>query len=417
MKAKNISFVAVAGITAVAFSAFAISSLSNSKNEYIKNVASDTITLNVTSMTSTSLTLSNGYTVPIVSDGFTDGDASNLCSISAGGYFRLSDFEDHIRGIHNISVTTTGCYVQIVRCVYDYQNDVVITDNNGWGDAAQNPTADYSLAPIDFFEIYVSGGSGSSWIKSISVELDKNCSTSLYTFSAEFVPDWSGKTADNPADIYIVGTSELIDGTTSDDWPHAKMTYDSVSGKYSFSRDVNPGYYEYSFYAVAKGESFSWTNHCVEGDQSITINDDFSDTTTYSWSKEPGYVSPTSWSITFNLTFTDSSNASGAGLMYREGSEWVFDGTYVSNLTYVSGYTYSYTFESDVSEFYFGFKTWGSSWTNSRIETSTAWAGWSLTIDDLDTSTAEVNVTVADVNAGSTGYVGTIVSTTNCTVA
>lgn len=316
MKAKNISFIAVAGITTVAFSAFAISSLSNNKNEYIKNVASDTITLNVTSMTSTSLTLSNGYTVPIVSNGFTDGDESNLCSMTAGGYFRTSDLTNHIRGIHSISVTTAGCYVQIVRCVYDYEKDTVITDASGWGAEAQNPTADYSSAPIDFFEIYVAGESGNTWIKSISIDLDKNCSTSSYTFEAEFAPDWSGKTAENPADVYIAGTSELINGSTSANWAYTKMTYDSVSGKYSFSRAVEPGSYVYAFYAVANGGSFDWTGKAIEGDQTKVINDDYLDSNSYSWASEPGYVAPTSYSITFVLNLGWDNNLDWVGLQY-----------------------------------------------------------------------------------------------------
>ena len=193
------------------------------------------------------------------------------------------------------------------------------------------------------------------------------------------------------------------------------MTYDSVSGKYSFSRDVAPGYYVYSFYAVANGESFSWTNCCAEDDQSITINDDFSDTAIYSWSKEPGYVSPTSWSITFNLTFTGSSNPETVGLKYKIADKWFNNGTYESMAK--TSDVYSYTLTIDESTFYFGFTAWASAWSgDARIETSTEWAGWSLEIDDLEISTAEVNVTVANVTAA-TGYVGTIVSTTNCTVA
>ena len=70
----------------------------------------------VVDVTSTSITLSNNYSVAATTSGFTDG---NLFSLANDGYIRNTE---PIRGITSIYVTygTGSGYAKIVPCYYDY---------------------------------------------------------------------------------------------------------------------------------------------------------------------------------------------------------------------------------------------------------------------------------------------------------
>ena len=227
----------------------------------------------VTDVTSISLTMSNDVTIAASSFNFTDG---NLFSLSNGGYFRT---EEPIRGITSIEIgyAEGSGWAKIVPIYYDFENDELTTLKDSWPDASTS--ADFSSSPIDYFELY-NGNDNSITITSISITY--SCSTASYSFTASFTPNWNNKTAENHAEVYIVGTQELVpDGDSQGGWYSTKMSYVSGTYVYNAPNKLVNGYYAYTFVAVENGQSYGW-NPCIEGTVNLLVGENIVDTTTSS---------------------------------------------------------------------------------------------------------------------------------------
>ena len=319
----------------------------------------------VTNVTSSSLTMSNHYSVEIESSGYTSG---GLFSLSSLGYIRNSE---PIRGITEITLTygTGSGWAKIVPCYYDYENDQV-SPSDSWPDPSEN--ADFSSAPIDYFEIYNPNENKSITITSMTIAY--GCSTETYTFSVSFTPDWNDKTAPEHADIYIAGTQELIsDGTSSGGWNYKKLTYNNGTYSYNALGYLPQGKYSYSFYASKNGEAINWSNECANGTQNITLTSNYLDNTSYSWEREPG--SATTYTLNILLYETDSGAwATWRGFNYSTTSSGIASGSWGANLSWdsksgnVDQYSKNgFTFESTSTTVYIALKV-GMSDGSSSID-------------------------------------------------
>ena len=128
----------------------------------------------VTDVTSTSITLSNNYSLSAKTSGFTDG---SLFTLASKGYIRNTE---PIRGITSIEVTygAGSAYAKIVPCFYDYENDEVIPTSEELPSASTS--ASFIGSPIDYFEIY-NDNNNSIVIESIVISY--TCMTPSYTFT------------------------------------------------------------------------------------------------------------------------------------------------------------------------------------------------------------------------------------------
>ena len=297
--------------------------VSNITFSFVKSVLE---TKTITDVTSTSMTLSNHYSVSAESSGFTDG---SLFSLSKDGYIRNTE---PIRGIESITLTygAGSGYAKIVPCYYDYENDAVVPTEETWPDASTS--GDFSSSPIDYFEIF---NANSSAITITSISIDYGCSTATYSFDVSFTPDWNGSTAEDPADIYIAGTSELInDGTSAGSWKWKKMTFSA--GTYSYSSTVSTGKYVYALYASKNGQAINWSNKASESDITVVIDDDYTDNTSYSWDKEPGSATTYTLNINYYETASGAWTQDWIGFTYSTSNSGISSGDWGANLTWIS---------------------------------------------------------------------------------
>lgn len=261
----------------------------------------------VVSMTASSLTLDNHHDVSLTSSGLTTGDG--LCKLAKDGlFYNVSN----IRGIESVTVVTEG-WVKIVAGEYDFEQNKPVFDGT-WPDA-ETGTIVKNLGGVDFFQVYASA---ESVITSMTIQY--SCLSETHDFTVSFSPDWNGKTAEAPADVYIVGTSELVSGTTEEGWTHAKMTYNA--GTYSFNvNGLERGIYKYTFCAVEHDAAYAWSP-CDEEQVTLDLTADHNDTTARTWSQEPGYVPATAY--TLNLTVKTTGTPTSFGNMqfvYKVGSD------------------------------------------------------------------------------------------------
>ncbi len=386
---------------AMAFSLFAFLGLK--KTETLYSGASNE--KSVTDVTSTSITLSNNYSLSAKSEGLTDG---SLFSLSENGYIRNTE---PIRGITSITVTySSSSKAKIVPCYYDYESDAVVPTTEDWPEAST--TANFASSPIDYFELY---NANNDAITITSIVIGYSCSTSLYTFNASFIPDWNGHEALEHADIYIAGTPELIsDGTSGGGWNYKKMTYNAGTYSYTAPNYLPTGIYQYSFYAIKNGNAFSWSNQTTDGSVTIELDSNISDTHSYEWEREPG----SAVTYTLNIEFYETDSGAWAtwrGFNYSTSNSGISSGNWGADLTWVSKtdgvnkYTVSgFEVESASSTIYVAIKCGVTNDSNTQDPT---YIGLSTTnafaisyAGGATTATLTVNMTLSTV---STAYAAT----------
>ncbi len=388
----------------------------NVSSNYLRSRASNA--KSVVSISSSSLTMSNNYSVATETSGFTSG---SLFSLSPEGYIKNTE---PIRGITSIELVygEGSPWAKIVPCYKDFENSGnIVTTTDTWPDASES--ADFSSSPIDYFEIYNQEEEDDVVITAMYITY--GCSTSSYTFNVSFSPDWNSKTADNPADIYIAGSAELIsDGTASSGtWKYKKLSY--LNGTYSYSSPsaLETGKYKYAFYTVENGGTFNWSNKSNEGDVSLILDSNINDTTSYSWSNEPGYVSPTSYSleITINLGTNDEINY--LELNYQKSSNKNME-LYTGDMTKTTiGYNWddlsasSNTFtvsnidQDEALYFFFKMYDWGVS-DNVTIGGDSSWHAIKYVPLELENNTVTISCSsygTSKTAGGELGYTGAVV--------
>lgn len=313
----------------------------------------------VRSMGTTSFTLDNNYVVEAESDGYAD---EGLFKLAAGGHYQNMI---PIRGITKIEIeyAANSAWVTIEKCCYDYDTGNVVSAGVAWvAGTEQGTTFDFSNAPIDYFSIH---NTDEEWPATIvSMHITYSCVTATYGFSASFTPNWNSISSNEPADIYIAGSPELVsDGIQEGAWKYKKM--DFSDGVYSYSKAGLPtGKYGYGFYAVEKDAAFNWNNPCDEGSESVYLDSDLNDTTERTWSYEPG-----AFSLTFVLDFGVATNINWLALYYKtldddNAAVNAYDGNWTgdSKSFNVTSGKNTYTVAPDSLSYgaaiYFFFRTW-----------------------------------------------------------
>ena len=218
---KHIGAITIGTLTLGALSAFSIANLKT--NSFMKNIAADASTHAVTALTSSSLTLDNGYSVGVSTDGFTAG---SLCTLSNDGYIQNTD---PIHGITSISVTTDSSgWVKIMAGWQQYDNSSGITydwdyvgDGGGHGEYTQTFA---NNAHPDFFKIYATY---QTTITAISITYSCSDDTTVGSYRLVIAELSIGSDEELDEDNYVWVQTNITGSTAN-----YCLTYDSEIGYY-----------------------------------------------------------------------------------------------------------------------------------------------------------------------------------------
>lgn len=355
----------------------------------------------VTDVTDTSITLSNNYSLSAKSEGLTKG---SLFSLSENGYIKNTE---PIRGITSITVeSSNSSKLRIIPCYYDYNTnseDKIVETKEAW--PAASSTVSFASSPIDYFKLF-NESNGSITVTAIAISY--SCSTSSYTFNVSFTPDWNGNTApeNSRADIYIVGTSQLIsDGTSGGGWNYKKMTYNAGTYSYTAPNYLPTGIYQYSFYAVKKGNAFSWTNQTNDGNITLQLESNVTDSHSYEWAREPGSATTYTLNIVYNETKAGA-ESNWRGFIYSTSSDAIDAGQWGDNLVQSDTNKYvfnNFEFESTSSTVYVSIKFGVTDGVSTNYDTfigATSSTAFAISYAGGATSaTLTVNMTLTAVSA------------------